>query len=254
MSTEAADADMWCCATCGRACGVSEGGKQDKGLELRDKVLFTPPEGSHLGECPICCLPLSLDQSKSVTMTCCCKVICRGCDYANQRREDEAGLEKRCAFCREPLPKSQEEINKRCKKRMKKNDPVAIYQMGNSRLQKGDYKTAFEYFAKAAELEDTQAHYTLSVMYNDGEGVEKDGEKRIYHLEEAAIGGHADARFNLGIEEWKNGRYERAAKHFIIAAKTLEITNLCKSSRNFTQTDMQVKKIMPVLFVHTSLS
>ena len=90
--------------------------------------------------------------------------------------------------------------------------------MGSSRLQKGYYKTAFDYIAKAAELGDTQAHYTLSVMYNNGEGVERDKEKYIYHLEEAAIGGHADARFNLGIEEFKNGRYERAAKHFIIAA------------------------------------
>ena len=26
--------------------------------ELRDDDLFTMPDGSHLGECPICCLPL----------------------------------------------------------------------------------------------------------------------------------------------------------------------------------------------------
>ena len=25
--------------------------------EFRDKELFTQPDGSHLGECPICCLP-----------------------------------------------------------------------------------------------------------------------------------------------------------------------------------------------------
>ena len=41
----------------------------------------------------------------------------------------------------------------------------------------------------------------------------------IYHLEEAAIGGHPWARFNLGCEEDEKGRTDRAVKHFIIAAK-----------------------------------
>jgi len=37
-------------------------------------------------------------------------------------------------------------------------------------------------------------------------------------LEEAAIRGHPDARFNLGCEEEGNGNMQRAVKHFIIAA------------------------------------
>ena len=37
-------------------------------------------------------------------------------------------------------------------------------------------------------------------------------------MEQAAIGGHAGARYNLGCLEWRNGQYERAARHFIIAA------------------------------------
>jgi TPR repeat protein len=52
-----------------------------------------------------------------------------------------------------------------------------------------------------------------------GGGVEKDKKMELYHLEEAAIGGHDLARYNLGVIEWKNGRHERAFKHFIIAAK-----------------------------------
>ena len=39
-----------------------------------------------------------------------------------------------------------------------------------------------------------------------------------YLQEQAAIGGHPDARHNLGIDEWNNRRFERARKHFIIAA------------------------------------
>ena len=37
-------------------------------------------------------------------------------------------------------------------------------------------------------------------------------------MEEAAIGGHPDARFNLGNHERRNGNMQRAVKHYIIAA------------------------------------
>ena len=77
---------------------------------------------------------------------------------------------------------------------------------------------AFEYFTKAAELGDAEAHYKLSFLYREGKGVEEDWEKEIYHLEKAAIGGHAMARHNLGVYEWYNENIERAVKHYIIAA------------------------------------
>jgi tetratricopeptide (TPR) repeat protein len=187
-------------------------------VEIRDRDLFTMPEGSHWGECPICCLPLPIDPSKSTFMGCCSKTICNGCHYANVKREDEAGLENRCAFCREPMARSEEEADKRVMKRVKKNCPVALRYMGNKRYQEGDYKSAFEYWTKAAELGYASAHYNLSVIYGDGEGVEKDTEKEVYHLEEAAIGGHPMARHYLGSLEAKNRRYDRAVKHLIIAA------------------------------------
>jgi TPR repeat protein len=56
-------------------------------------------------------------------------------------------------------------------------------------------------------------------MYDrDGKGVEKNKKKEIFHLEQAAIGGHPKARHNLGCKELRNGKIERAKKHFIIAA------------------------------------
>eukprot|EP00573_Skeletonema_grethae_P007104 CAMPEP_0201695596 /NCGR_PEP_ID=MMETSP0578-20130828/7490_1 /ASSEMBLY_ACC=CAM_ASM_000663 /TAXON_ID=267565 /ORGANISM="Skeletonema grethea, Strain CCMP 1804" /LENGTH=42 /DNA_ID= /DNA_START= /DNA_END= /DNA_ORIENTATION= len=42
----------------------------------------------------------------------------------------------------------------------------------------------------------------MSHMYREGLGVEKDVKKKLFHLEEAAIGGHADARYNLASYEW----------------------------------------------------
>ena len=186
--------------------------------ELRDDDLFTQPDGCCHGECPICCLPLPIDANKWRTNSCCCKRICNGCIFANKKREKEQGLEYKCTYCREPLPKSQEEAHQNLMKRVKANDPAALRWMGRKCLDKGDFEGAFEYFTKAAALGEMDVHYNLSIMYHKGEGVEKDLKKKVYHLEEAAIAGHAGARYNLGFYEGKNGHTNRAAKHFIIAA------------------------------------
>jgi TPR repeat protein len=49
-------------------------------------------------------------------------------------------------------------------------------------------------------------------------GVENDEKKGVYYLEEAAIAGHPKARYDLAGYEWDNERYDRAVKHYIIAA------------------------------------
>src|SRR5210317_861919 len=139
MSLEAEEAavaaGLMCCAACGKAevddvklkkcaCGLVKYCSVDcqknhrpqhkkeckkRMAELRDRDLFTMPDSSCYGDCPICCLPLPIDQKKSTFMTCCSKTICNGCDYANKNCEIEAGLQQRCAFCREPLAETGEE-------------------------------------------------------------------------------------------------------------------------------------------------
>jgi hypothetical protein len=243
MNTEAATADT-CCASCGTAavgdvtlkncaCGLvkycSVGcQKNDRPnhkkackkrlAELHDKQLFEQPDSSHLGECPLCCLPLPLRPGKSTMMPCCCKLICNGCSYANKMREFEGGLEHRCAFCREPEEKSEEESDKRIMERVKKNDPVAMIDMGKRHFHEGDYGKAFEYLTNAAELGHVEGHFLLGDLYREGKGVEKDMKKAVYHLEHAAICGHPFSRCDLALHEMENGRPDRAAKHFIIAA------------------------------------
>ncbi|KAK1734970.1 hypothetical protein QTG54_014430 [Skeletonema marinoi] len=91
--------------------------------------------------------------------------------------------------------------------------------MGTEHFVKEDYVGAlFEYWTKAAESGDALAHYELSCFHQNGKGVEKNEKKRLYHLVEAAIGGHPGARFQLAGYEGKNSRFDRMVKHFIIAA------------------------------------
>jgi hypothetical protein len=194
-----------------------EGECEKRAAELRDEILFERPESCYLGDCPICFLPLPLDLSKSSMWPCCSKMICDGCNYAHKLRN---GLKRTCPFCRHPPPKSKAESELNRMKRVEKNDPVAMRKMGTMRYIEGDYSSALEYWTKAAALGDMGAHYKLAGLYYEGEGVEKDEKKKVYHLEEAAIGGHAVARQHLAVFEMTNGRpdTDRAVKHLIIAA------------------------------------
>jgi len=142
---------------------------------------------------------------------------CFGCFYTNRIRQGSQ-VQGTCPFCRHPLPKTEAAAGILLMKRVKVNDPLALNQVGARRLLDGDYEGAFEYLTKAVELGDVDAHYQLSVMYHEGNGVEKDEKKELHHLEEAAIAGHPVARHNLGCYEGMNGRMERAVKHLIIAA------------------------------------
>ncbi len=116
------------------------------------------------------------------------------------------------------MPKSEKERNRRITKRIKKNDPVAMTHMGKKLVFKGEYGKALEYYKKAAELDYANGHASLGGLYFSGEGVEKDVKKAVYHMEQAAIGGHPQARCLLAFHEKDNGRFDRAAKHFMIAA------------------------------------
>lgn len=186
--------------------------------ELHDELLFKQPESTHLGDCPICFLPLSLDITKNAMKSCCSKIICNGCNFANQNREMEMRLEKKCPFCREPLCRSMKEVAKLRMKRVETNDPIALCVEGEKHYERGDYRSAFDYWTKAAKLGDAEAHCRLANLYLFGKGVDKDEEKEIHQFEQAAIAGHPLARYELGAYEWNKGNDKRAVKHWIISA------------------------------------
>jgi len=199
---------------------------------FRDAILFRQPESSHMGDCPICFLPLSIDSKKSTLFSCCSKTICAGCSCANKLHQRKERLDRKCPFCRKLLPKSQEEGNANAMIRVEGNDPVAMRHIGTMHYNKGDDVKAIEYWTKAAELGDAMAHNHLSIAYLEGDGVEKDKKRGSYHLEEAAIAGHPRARYRLGCDEGINQRFDRAVKHFIIGAK-LGCDNSIQALKNY---------------------
>jgi len=200
-----------------------------RAADMRDEILFKQPESSHLGDCQICCLPHSIDHKKSSLSACCTKWICNGCLVANVIRERKEKLEQKCVFCRKKSNLTAKESELLFNKRIEANDPNALRQMGTMCGAQGNFAKSMEFLTKAANLGDAESHYQLGMMYGNRlpfSNVGKDKKKERYHLEEAAIAGHPEARLQLGIVEVESKRMDRAVKHFIIAASNGEIESM----------------------------
>ena len=143
-------------------------------------------------------------------------------------------LTQSCPFCREQLPGNGDEADRITMRRVEANDPVAIHEIGVKHYIDGDYGSAYNCFKDAAKLGDVESHYSMSHMYREGFGVQKDEKMKVYHLEEAAIGGHVDARYNLASYEWSNHKFNRALKHWVIAARLGHNESMQILERSFT--------------------
>ena len=124
---------------CSRDCQIAHRPQHKKecrkrATELHDIELFKQPPQKE--DCPICFLQLPTLKSGRRYMTCCGKEICGGCYYApvydDQGNELDNEKQNECAFCRVLAPKSIKEVAERFKKRVKANEPAAIYGLGNN--------------------------------------------------------------------------------------------------------------------------
>ena len=174
------------------------------------------PDGD---SCPICTLPIPLPMDKHSMFNCCCMTkICKGRVVAAVARDMTD-----CPFCRSPCPDKDEKLAM-IQARVEKKDPVAInflgiqYENGHLGLQK-DWRKAVELYAEAAELDSIDALYSIGVAYSDGEGIEENKAKATEDYNKAAMRGHVSSRYNLGCDEVEKGNYDRAVRHWMIAAK-----------------------------------
>ena len=188
--------------------------------EMHDETLFRDPPPQH-GDCPICFIRLPIMGSGRQYMSCCGKRICSGCCYADvYDNHGKIIADKKCPFCRTPLPTSEKESMERLKKRMEVGDTYAFYMMGcyHTRGQFGlprDSAKAIEFWRKAGRF----GYNIIGNAYYNGKNVERDEKKATHYFELAAMDGMVSARYNLGGSEYKAGNYDRALKHYMIAVR-----------------------------------
>jgi len=208
-------------------CDNLEGCKLDGTAETKisDEELFKQPPPKE--DCPICFLRIPTLETGSKYKTCCGKTICSGCSYApvydNQGNEVK---EKKCPFCRTPLPKANDEEQiKRLKKRVEMNDPIAIHNLGlkyyhgDTNDFPQDYDKALELHHQAAELRHANSYCCIGYAYDIGTEVEVDKKKARHYYELAAMMGDVIARHNLGYREENAGNIDRALRHYMIAVR-----------------------------------
>ena len=96
------------------------------------------------------------------------------------------------------------------------NAASALFTLGVTCYEKGDYTQAVQHFHTAAELGVAEAQYNLAICYARGEGVEKDLDTAITWAERAheqGIEAADELSFKLRLER------EAAKPHFLIAAE-----------------------------------
>ena len=196
------------------------GGTRDTN-DISDDELFKQPPPKE--DCPICLLRLPQLPKGSTYHECCGKAICSGCNYAPVYDNlGNAISERKCPFCRTPAPTSIEEYIEHLKKRVELDDAEAIVMLGCNYLdgENGfpqDDDKALELFVRAGKLGCTEAYCNVGYAYSDGRGVEIDQMKADHYYKLAAIRGNVNARYNLGLNEMKDGNMNRALKHYMIA-------------------------------------
>ena len=221
---------------CNRECQIAHRPQHKKeckkrAKEIHDEKLFKQPPPDD--DCPICFLRLPTLATGRTYMACCGKVICCGCIHAVQLR---AALARRkeddiCPFCRTPPPTTDEELIKRFEKRIELNDARAMHDFGCYHAQgyhglAQNYAKALELWHRGGELGCAASCSEIAYTYDIGDGVERDKTKALYYWELSAMNGSAHARLKLGVMEEEGRNYDRALKHFMIAAKDGDLSSL----------------------------
>ena len=197
------------------------GGRLDLGTE---KDLGPLPDLPPREECPICMRALPLHESLHAYSSCCGKTVCGGCDHQHQIKSRELSLPRTCAFCREPIPRTDEEILARLSKRVECKDPQALlcmamhYGLGQLGLPV-DQAKCIDLLRQCDELGIPGAQYQLGNWYDEGEmGLERNREEALKYWGESAEGGHLISRHNLGSAAGNNGDHVAAMRHWRLAA------------------------------------
>lgn len=222
---------------CSKECQVSSWPEHKKACkqraaELHDEELFKEPPLKE--ECPICFVPLESDAGRSNFQLCCGKEICNGCLHAMEREGlqhwkaggslEDAMDKTNCPYCRAQCHDTDAEGMERLNKLLEKdpNNAHAIhflafqYQNGAMGLEQNT-AMANELWNKAAKFGFPDSLNSVANSYNLGRGITRSTKTALKYYELAAMKGHIQARYNLGVFEAEKQNWERAARHWVMA-------------------------------------
>ena len=217
---------------------ADDGGAPRPSEEGEDPELWQPHDPTE--ECPLCFVPLPLDESAFCYSVCCGKIICASCRFeiwraelaknvtADNRtempsEEELNAMKQSCAFCRTARPQTVEEDIERFEKRISEGDGIAASNLGTSYLigvlneshdlPKDEVKGLKYLHLAADDLGSPQAMAELGSIY-----LRRDDAKAREYLERAVRLGYVNARCLLGTLEMLEGKPDLALRHWTLAA------------------------------------
>eukprot|EP00956_Cyclotella_meneghiniana_P004046 scaffold4911_cov47-Cyclotella_meneghiniana.AAC.4 len=199
---------------------------------IPDEELFkVPSTNEEDDDCPICCIPLDLDESSLVYKECCGKTICIGCAFEMDTNDRSREQDAPCPFCRTPYHKNDQEYQRRMDKLIDENNSnidskkKALFHMGYCYFEgkqglPQSYSKSIEYMIRSAQLGYSTANYNLGCVYRKGDGVKEDTRIAVYYWSLASIQGSSKARHSLAAYALNTDNdIRRAMKHYRIAAE-----------------------------------
>ncbi len=102
-------------------------------------------------------------------------------------------------------------------------DKNSLYETGLKYYNKNDLKQAFKYILASAEMGHLDAQSDIGIMYDSGDGVEKNPNKALEWFKKGAANGSAKAQHNLGAiylngENGVSKNWDEAKKWYSLAA------------------------------------
>ena len=206
-------------------------------------------------ECPMCLVPLPINEGEIIFNECCGKRICQGCFYNIFKTEIMKGItehnwkmktkeEFKCAYCRQ----SSTNIIKELKRLMKRNNTQAFIQMADK------YKSgvegviqsntkSLEMYICAAELGCADAYVSIGLYFIEGLVVEQDSSKASEFWEVGAKKGSVSAHKYLARFHWKvNGNAQLMIDHLKVAASAGDQASMDNLMVNYKQTSLVSKE------------
>lgn len=194
-----------------------------RAAELYEEALFK--EHAPTEDCPICMIPLPLDERQSAFYRCCGKTICCGCIFGmyiesiSKDKKDESPV---CPYCRMKFSRGEVGV-KQLQKLIDNGNAEACFEL--SRLYTTgkelpqDMEKAYEFLFKGCKLGCGKSCHNLAVAHQDGAYFERDERKAKYYYELAVINGSICSRSVIGNIEGCAGNEDRAKRHILVGAR-----------------------------------
>ena len=247
--------------------GMSE--TQQEGVaELHDSLLDPELWKPHppTEDCPVCLVPLPLENMETAYNSCCGKTVCVACKHesvralriTNRKREKKElpPLDASCAFCREPVYKDDLELIERMEKRVAKGDVEAILSMalccqdGLKGFPKDEAKGK-ELLEKAADMGCAKAVHQIGYSYIKGtHGFPRDGKRSIGYFVNGVEMGNTSSRCALAAILADKGNYYLANKHLRLAAEAGDENAVKQLWQHFSDGKLSKKDLEEILRTH----